>query len=187
MQSGLCTIMRCLADNRTPPDSRTPLHQTRPRLPLLGSAFSLWQTHRACEMPAQLQQQGHVGLKHEGYVALAPQAPHLHSMCQDLLPYPEAWRSSQVSLWFEFLLGNVSCTCLLFILWTAAWSQSWTETILSLFGHIRKIPDAGTKCLPRRAAESRLPRTRPGASLGVLVSSAGPESTMPVVSSMTNN
>ena len=76
----------------------------------------------------------------------------------------------------EFLLGNVNCTCLVFSPWAPARSRRWTETTLDLFGCIRKIPDAGIKCLPRHAAEGRLPHTGPAASSGGAMSPAGPQS-----------
>lgn len=116
----------------------------------------------------------------QGHSVMLPLGSLSSPPCARVCCLHEAWRQLRELcrfpvLCFEFLLGNINCTCLVFSLWPPAWCQRWTETVLGLFGCFGKIPDAGIKCLPRHAAKGRLTHTGPAASSRGAMSPAGPQ------------
>lgn len=88
-----------------------------------------------------------------GHSVMLPLGSMSSPPCARVCCLHKAWRQLRELcrfpvLCFEFLLGNINSACLVFSLWAPAWSQHWTETMLSLFGCFGKIPDAGISVCP---------------------------------------
>lgn len=184
-KSDLFTVMGCLLVTGHLLTAGDPFRQT---LSAGISLFSLPQTHCSHfehELDRESVAQGRNtggghGVGSFGHAAswlpVLPTSPPCARVCC----LHGAWRWLQELCRFpapclEFLLGNINFMCLVFSHWAPAWSRRWTETTPGFFGCIGKIPDAGIKCLPRCAAEGRLPHTRPAASSRVPCPSWPPE------------